>query len=60
VIDDADLFFKAASLGSSDHIVKINGPIDVRNAARLREALLDDLIANPTRFTGNLANTVGG
>jgi anti-anti-sigma factor len=55
MIDDTDFFIEAARLGASDYVVKINGRIDVRNASRLQEALLDALIAASTRLTVNLA-----
>jgi anti-sigma B factor antagonist len=55
MIDDSDFFLEVASLGASDYVVKINGPIDLHNAARLQETLLDALIVTPTRLTVNLA-----
>jgi anti-sigma B factor antagonist len=62
MIDDTDFFIEAASLGASDYVVKISGPIDAGNASRLQEAILDALIAAPTRLTVNLAsvNSIDG
>jgi anti-anti-sigma factor len=48
----------AVSQGPSEYVVKVNGEIDLRNAARLQEALLDGLLGTPNRLIVNLA-TVG-
>jgi anti-anti-sigma factor len=55
MIDGTDFFLEVAHLGASDYVVTITGAIDGRNAGRLQEALLDALIATPTRLTVNLA-----
>jgi anti-sigma B factor antagonist len=55
MIDDVDFFIEIARVGSADYVVKVNGPISVRNAARLQEALLDALAASPSRLTVGLA-----
>jgi anti-anti-sigma factor len=55
MIDGTDFFLEVAHLGASDYVVTITGAIERRNAGRLQEALLDALIATPTRLTVDLA-----
>jgi anti-anti-sigma factor len=55
VSDAYDYFIAADSRDTSEYVVKVTGPIDVGNAARLQEALLDGLIGTPTRLMVDLA-----
>jgi anti-sigma B factor antagonist len=55
MIDDVDFFVEVARVGSADYVVRVTGPISVRNAARLQEALLDALAASPSRLSVGLA-----
>ena len=52
---DTDCVIAVTHQASSDYVVKINGPIDADNAARLQETLVEALMATPTRLTVDLA-----
>jgi anti-anti-sigma factor len=55
MIDDANFFIEIVRVASADYVVTVNGPITVRNAARLQDALLDALAASPSSLTVGLA-----
>jgi anti-anti-sigma factor len=50
-----DYFIAVNSREKDEYVVKVTGPIDVGNAARLQEALLDGLIGTPTKLIVDLA-----
>jgi stage II sporulation protein AA (anti-sigma F factor antagonist) len=53
--DAYDFFIAVTRQGPSEYVVKVNGEIDLRNAARLHEAILDGLLGTPNRLIINLA-----
>jgi anti-anti-sigma factor len=55
MIDDGDCFIEITRVANADYVVRVNGPITVRNAARLQDALLDVLATSPSRLTVNVA-----
>jgi anti-anti-sigma factor len=52
---DYGFFVAVNRQGTSEYVVKVNGAIDLGNAACLQEALLDGLIGTPTRLVVDLA-----
>jgi len=52
---NAEPFIDVARRGGTSYVVKINGAINLNNAARLQEALLDALSLTPTRLVVDLS-----
>jgi anti-anti-sigma factor len=56
VSDGYDFFIAVNTQKTGEYVVKVNGAIDMGNAARLQEALLDGIIGTPTKLIVDVAS----